>query len=133
MAMKKSSTARKSGRGAPNATPEETQKLHEFFRGLYQDRDRADRYNKSRAELVDSSDLSDAHKDLIKSGCIPDVIHALVGAPSITADYMISVECQDSICCNHAHCRAFARAAKANAPKKAARKKPAAAKGKKKR
>jgi hypothetical protein len=120
MAKKKAASAPR-GAGAQAAIPEDTQRLHRFFRGLYEDPDKGDQFNggpKARAKLLAASDLSDAHKKLIKRGCIPDVIHALVGAPKLAADMMFSVECQDSIACKHAECNALQAAAAGKLAKK---------------
>jgi len=123
MAKKKAPpAAAKAGRGAQPVLAGDTQRLHQFFRGLYQDPDKADQFNggpKARQKLLDASDLSAAHKKLIKRGCIPDVIHALVGAPSLAADYMVSVDCQDSIACGHPECHALKDAVAARGPVKA--------------
>jgi hypothetical protein len=124
MAKKKATSGlggSKPGQGAPPATPAETKKLHDFFRGLYQDPDKLDRFNsgpQGRQKVLDASNLSAAHKKVVKQGCIPDVIHALVGAPAITASYMLAIDCQDPVSCKHAHCLAFAGAMRAPAKKR---------------
>jgi hypothetical protein len=127
---KKKATAAPRGRGAQPVISEDTQRLHQFFRGIYQDPEKADQFNggpKARQKLVDASDLSAAHKKLIKRGCIPDVIHALVGAPAIAADLNMVVECcQPSIACRHPECHALRTAAapsRATAKAKPAKKK----------
>lgn len=111
MAKKKATSAP----GGGTALAEDTQRLHQFFHGLYQDPEKADQFNespKARQKLVDGSDLSAAHKKLIKRGCIPDVIHALVGAPALSADMNMVVECcQPSIACDHPECHALKSAA----------------------
>ena len=115
MAKKKAASGpAKPGSGGQAELPEDTQRLHRFFRGLYADPDKADQFNggpKARSKLLDASDLSDAHKKLIKRGCIPDVIHALVGAPKLAAMYMFAIDCQDGIACKHPECNALQAAA----------------------
>lgn len=112
---KKKATAALGGGSTRSAVPEDTQRLHQFFRGLYQDPDKADQFNggpKARQKLVDASDLSAAHKKLIKRGCLPDVIHALVGAPAVSAAMTMVVDCQTaSIACEHPECQALKAAA----------------------
>jgi hypothetical protein len=123
MAKKKAASAPR-GRSAAPANPEETERLHRFFRGLYEDPDKADQFNggaKARQKLLDASDLSDAHKKLIKRGCIPDVIHALVGAPKLSAAMMVAIDCTDSIACKHPECNALQAAAAARTGKKPAK------------
>jgi hypothetical protein len=137
MAKKKApAAAAKPGRDAQSALPEDTQRLHRFFRGLYQDPKKADQFNggpKARQKLLAASDLSDAHKKLIKRGCIPDVIHALVGAPAIAAAYTSMVDCQDGFACDHPECHALTAAANPAAAKPGAAKRKTAAPAKNRR
>jgi hypothetical protein len=135
MAKKKAASGAASpGSGGQSGLPEETQKLHRFFHGLYADPDKADQFNggpKARQKLLEASDLSDAHKKLIKRGCIPDVIHALVGAPKLAAAMMFAIDCQDGIACKHPECNALQAAAAGRMAKKPApAKKPGPAKKK---
>jgi hypothetical protein len=124
MAKKKAASgAAKPGSGGQ--LPEDTQRLHRFFHGLYADPDKADQFNggpKARSKLLEASDLSDAHKKLIKRGCIPDVIHALVGAPKLAATMMFAIDCQDGIACKHPECNALQAAAAGRMAKKPAAK-----------
>jgi hypothetical protein len=115
--------------------------LPKFFRDLHKNPEKLEQFSagpEQRAAIIDGSNLSDDHKDVLKKGCVPDIIRAFSGLPLISspvASAWTTVDCCDEIGCKHPHCNAFAAAASIPVAKaatipvaKAAPKKPASKK-----
>lgn len=117
-ARTKSSKATKPTKGGP---PDP--RLHAFVRSLYEKPALLKKFNagdKARQKVIDGANLSSAHKDLLKKGCVPDIIGAMAGAapPMPNADaFNIMVNCCDVMKCDHPECHALTDATKARAPK----------------
>jgi hypothetical protein len=107
--------AKKSKGKSGAATPKKTS-LPEFFQGLDANPDKLEKFSSSqdgRKEVIEGSNLSDEHKDVLKKGCIPDIIRAFSGlppAPEGTGATM-AITCCDEMGCKHEHCNAFSQAA----------------------
>jgi hypothetical protein len=122
-AKPKSTAKAKSGKQNPAAikvgTPDP--RLHAFLRDLHTKPKLLQKFNagdKSRRKVIDDADLSDEHKDLIKKGCVPDILGAMVGAPPkpASAAFTLMIDCCDVMKCGHPECHALTGAAKAKAP-----------------
>jgi hypothetical protein len=97
-----------------------------FFRALHRDPETMRKFSadaKGRKAVIEQSNLAPAHKDLLKSGCVPDIIRALAGIPAGLESGYTSVQCCDEITCGHVHCTAFSKAAAIPIGKKTAAKK----------
>jgi hypothetical protein len=102
-----------------------------FFRALHRDPETMRKFStdaKGRKAVIEQSNLAPAHKDLLKSGCVPDIIRALAGIPPGAEAGYTSVQCCDEITCGHVHCTAFSKAAAIPIGKKTTAKKTAAKK-----
>jgi hypothetical protein len=111
--------------------------LPEFFQDLHKNSKKLEKFSaseKGRAAVIDASNLTDEHKRVLKSGCVPDIIRAFSGLP-VTESFADStaIGCCSDLKCNHPYCNAFGKAATipvAKAGAKKGTKKPAAKKTK---
>jgi hypothetical protein len=123
-AKPKSTAKAKSGKQNPAAAKAGTPdpRLHAFLRNLYVKPKLLQKFNagdKSRQKVIDGADLSDDHKALLKKGCVPDILGAMVGAPPTpsSAAFTLMIDCCDVMKCGHPECHALTDAAKAKTPK----------------
>jgi hypothetical protein len=115
------SSSRKPAARKPNARAtaggldKHTQQLHSFFHSLYKNPDLMHQFTsgaEGRDQALASTKLSDPHKALLKKGCVPEILHALVGAPATQAFASQMIDCVDTIACGHPECAAFTNAIK---------------------
>jgi hypothetical protein len=105
--------SRKPAKKTPRRNSKRPLTLAAFFRKLWtQHKDREFSTNpKRRQEIVESSNLSPAHKRLLKRGCMKDIIAELAGVQLTTANSTV-IECADEVECGHPECEAFIAAAR---------------------
>jgi hypothetical protein len=93
-----------------------TQQLHSFFHGLYKNSELMHQFTsgaEGRNQALASSKLSEQHKALLRKGCVPEILHALVGAPATPAYNSQMINTVDEVTCGHPGCLAFSNATKA--------------------
>jgi hypothetical protein len=109
MAKKKPAARGASGDGAKR-------RLHAFFRKLYSDPELMEKFGagpSGRDAAMKGQNLTDEHQNLLRRGCVPEVIRALVGADASARTFTSTiVEGHAAIACAHPECQAFARAAR---------------------
>jgi hypothetical protein len=94
--------------------------LQSFFRDLYSNPSLMERFNggrENRRQVLERSNLTKKHRDLLTGGCVPEIIRSLVGAPRgarIAANSTV-IECDDTVTCGHVQCEAFSNAVKLRA------------------
>jgi hypothetical protein len=88
--------------------------LAAFFRKLWGQRKQMEQFSadlKRRQEIVDSSNLSAAHKRLLKRGCMKDIMAELAGVKLSAANSTV-IEAADVVQCGHPECEAFISASR---------------------
>ncbi|HEY6909240.1 MAG TPA: hypothetical protein VI356_07720 [Myxococcales bacterium] len=83
--------------------------LAAFFRKLWGQRKQMEQFSTDpirRRQIVDGSNLSPAHKRLLRRGCMKDIMAELVGVKLSAANSTI-IECADEVECGHPECEAF--------------------------
>jgi hypothetical protein len=93
-----------------------TQQLHAFFHSLYKDPNLMHQFGsgaQGRQQALANSKLSAQHKALLTKGCVPEILHALVGAPAVQAFNGTMVNTPETVTCGHPECLAFSNATKA--------------------
>jgi hypothetical protein len=98
-----------------------------FFRTLHKTPGMMEQFSSGaagRKAVIEQSNLAPAHKQLLKEGCVPDIIAALAGVKVVsTYPDNTSVQCCEEITCGHRHCHAFSKAAAIPIGKKSTAKK----------
>jgi hypothetical protein len=101
---------------ATGGIDEHTRRLHSFFHSLYKNPTLMQQFTsgaEGRHQALATADLSDQHKALLKKGCVPEILHALVGGPPTQAFSGQMINAVDTIACGHPECAAFSNAMKA--------------------
>jgi hypothetical protein len=108
---KKSARAKKAATGKPSAKRHSD--LAGFFKKLYSRPAMMDAWaagGDSRQKVIAKAKLSPEHQQLIASGCVPDILRELSGAPRTAkfAQSSVVVESEmGTLTCTHAACKAF--------------------------
>ena len=118
MATKKKAKkpAAKATRSKPARRPAPRDRLAAFFRKLYKQPAMMEKFTSSaatREALLERSDLTVDHRNVLSTGCLRDIILALSGA-DCTVNCTISCDHdgEDSPLCKHPDCNAFRTATK---------------------
>jgi hypothetical protein len=101
--------------GAPKKAVAKKSDLHGFFRKLYSKPEMMSAFTaggESRQKVMASAKLSDAHQKLLASGCVPDIIRALSGAPvgKVAENSTVVEATSGMMTCSHPECQAFSKA-----------------------
>ncbi len=123
MATKKSKakkTAAKAVKSKPvGKRPAPRERLAAFFRKLYKQPAMMGKFSSSaagREQVLEKSDLTMEHRNLLSTGCLRDIIVALAGANCTMENCTIQCdndgEGDHGHLCNHADCQAFRAATK---------------------
>jgi hypothetical protein len=107
-------SARKPTARVAGGLDKHTQQLHSFFHSLYKNPELRQQFSsgaEGRHKALAGAKLTDGHKALLKKGCVPEILHALVGSPAAPSNTMM-VDTAGTLTCEHPECLAFSNATK---------------------
>jgi hypothetical protein len=87
--------------------------MHEFFKTIWKKRELLEQFGKGgehREKVLEKFKMKTEHKEILKNGCVRDVIQELAGVRATSAAMNTVISSIEDVTCGHAECMAFSKA-----------------------